>query len=166
MIRCKDTLLKNLEGMGLDDFGHKYYHNEDFIYDFIYDYNVYCDIENAIIETLENVDNIIEFQNELECIIADTCENAYDNYMNEFIDGLIDIYYVDLMNWLSKHYFDNIEWMELPVMEGLIDFNNYNFTNHIQSAQWCCYQSEIDNEWNDLPDELIKYFEEGMSGML
>lgn len=65
--------------------------------------------------------------------------NYIDDAMQEAADGMVDIYYHDLLNWLP----DNYEWLEEADGQGLLDGCKGDLMKMTQVAQYQCYTQEL-----------------------
>ena len=88
------------------------------------------------------------------------CEDNFDTYVSsryyindlisEFADNWVDIYNYELKSWAMTH----IDALEDVIDEGLYDpSENYNFFDHIRSAQYM----SIENEINESLSDVIRY---------
>lgn len=112
-------------------------------------------LQNVINELMEQMnDSAIDCANEL----FDYSEGAYiSDCFGEIADSHVDIYNYNLVSWLQESV-DNIYMLEEVAQEGLIDFKNYDFYRHIQTAQYENYlHSYYADEENIIKFVALKY---------
>ena len=174
MKTTKANYLEKIEKLSINEF-EKIYNIESEVIEFMYDYNLFIDIvdvlkyddNNYIKESIN--DNDFEcvqdlIKESIGCVLNDP---QIDDLMHDNADNKTDIYYHDLIKWL-KEYNESIEYMDQVAYDGLIDFNNYDFYNHIQTAQYEFYYITFFEYWNshihELVDELTEYITDILIG--
>lgn len=170
MYKTKKEYEKRINNFSINEF-QKVYQIDDDIIEFLYDYSFICSIQDElkiddggyILESLNNNDTeaVKDLINEIV-----SCEIDIDNfsdYIMEYLDGKIDIYYSELGNWLHDTP-DAWEYMENAANEGLIDTNNYDFYKHIQAAEYEYYYNDFYNTLYsnilDLIENITEYIME------
>lgn len=93
-------------------------------------------LQNVINELMEQMND-----SAIDCA-SEMFDYSGDNYIcdcfSQIADSHADIYNYDLVNWLQESA-DNIYMLEEVAKEGLIDFKNYDFYDHIRAAQYESY---------------------------
>lgn len=164
----KKEYLKKIDNFSINEF-QKVYKVDDDIIEFLYDYSIICNIQDElkiddggyILESLnendiESVENLIN-----EIVSYEIDNNNLSDYITEYIDGKIDIYYSELDKWLCNTP-NAGEYMENVAYDGLIDTNNYDFYNHVQAAQYEYYYNDFYNTFNipELIENITEYIME------
>lgn len=67
-------------------------------------------------------------------MLADYPDDYICDAISSYADSQVDIYWSDLAKWLRDDS-DAIEYMEQVAKEGLLNFREYDFYQHIQIAQ-------------------------------
>ena len=125
-------------------------------------FNINKDLE----EFLETVDNDyktefeelfygVEFKNPEDVLnyIDDEYDGVYyTDILSEVADRNVSIYNYDLFKWASD--IDNVEYIERVVTEFGIDTKDYNYTKHLQIAQYL----EIQDNLYELSYEFREFF--------
>lgn len=65
--------------------------------------------------------------------------NYIDDALQEAADGMVDIYYNDLLHWLP----DNYEWLEEADAQGLLEGCKGDIFKMTQAAQYECYSQDL-----------------------
>lgn len=65
--------------------------------------------------------------------------NYIGDALQEAADGMVDIYYYDLLHWLP----DNYEWLEEADAEGLLEGCKGDLMKMTQAAQYQCYTQDL-----------------------
>lgn len=158
----KKEYLKKIDNFSINEF-QKVYKIDDDIIEFLYDYSFICSIQEElkiddggyILKSL-NENDIESVENSINEIVSYEIDiDNLSDYITEYIDGKIDIYYSGLDNWLHDTP-DAQEYMENVVYDGLIDTNNYDFYNHIQTAQYEYYSNDFYNTLSGNIPDLIE----------
>lgn len=168
----KKEYLKRIDNFSINEF-QKVYKVDDDIIDFLYDYSIICKIQDElkidaggyILESL-NENDIEAVENSINEIVSYEIDiDNLSDYITEYIDGKIDIYYSNLNDWLHDTP-DAWEYMENVIQEQLIDINYYDFYNHIQAAQYEYYSNDFYNTlYSSIPD-LIENITEYITELL
>lgn len=94
-------------------------------------------------------DFINDFLDATDDILDKDGESLNFDFVHEFSNDRVDIYYDDLYDWVSGNDEEDrdtiAQAMEDVIQEGLISFNDYSFTNHIQAAQFWLVEQDIYN---------------------
>lgn len=101
------------------------------------------DFEKVLNERAEQFDTTANARD----FIADYVYNGNSNYLwecaDEFADGNVDVYTIDLLDWLNSCC-NAIEWVEEAI--DCINPNHYDFTNHLMMAQSLANRDELQCE--------------------
>lgn len=97
----------------------------------------------------------------LDIDINDMINDAYDLYealnhngtMDEIIDGMIDIYYIDLRKWSVENH----DYIDQAIEKGLC--TDLDFHKQIQSGQYVYYSEEARETVEEIYEELTEAVE-------
>ena len=110
-------------------------------------------LSNLRKELLDNLEGYAkDFAEECERNFANYVSSRVwiDDYISEFADGHVYVYYSDLRQWAMN----NIDALEDVIEEGFYEpLRSYNFYDHIQAAQYMCIEREI----NDSLSDIVRY---------
>ena len=79
----------------------------------------------------------------------------YDGSIHEIVDGMIDIYYIDLRKWSV----DNYQYVEDAIEEGLCEGES-DFHKLIQCGQYLYYREQANEALEEVFNELKAETEE------
>ena len=174
MYITKKEYLKRVDNISIHEL-EKRYNIDSEIIEFIYDYNLLTDIIESV--KIDDGNYIIDGLNEndfelIETQVKEIVEYELDNdnindYLMDHADSKVDIYYSELDKWLYE-FPESWEYMENVVFNGLIDFEKYDFYNHIQAAQYEYYSEILYNEYHgglyELIEDITEYIADTLKG--
>ena len=88
----------------------------------------------------EAIDNLLDLGDYGEDAVDYVNGASYiDDALQEAADGMVDIYYHDLLHWLP----DNYEWLEEADAQGLLEGCKGDLMKMTQAAQYECYSQNL-----------------------